>query len=64
MEDPFSLAAYRITQECLTNIAKHAGAGKVTLDANANGGFLELTIMTTESDCSPAQEPEAMGFWA
>ena len=44
MEDPYLLAAYRITQECLTNIAKHAGASKVTLEATANGGFLELTV--------------------
>lgn len=44
MEDPFSLAAYRITQECLTNIAKHAGASKVKLEATANKDFLELTV--------------------
>jgi PAS domain S-box-containing protein len=42
--EPYSLAAYRITQECLTNVAKHAGAKKVVLHANAKDGFLKLTI--------------------
>jgi len=44
MEDPYLLAAYRITQECLTNIAKHAVASKVTIEATAHAGFLALTI--------------------
>ncbi len=44
MEPTFALAAYRITQECLTNVAKHAGASKVHIDAKASNGFLDLTI--------------------
>jgi CheY-like chemotaxis protein len=44
MEPTFALAAYRITQECLTNIAKHAGADKVHIEARTNDGFLDLTI--------------------
>lgn len=44
MEPPFALAAYRITQECLTNIAKHSKASKVHIEGRLSNGFLELDI--------------------
>lgn len=44
VEQTFALAAYRITQECLTNVAKHAGASKVHIEINASDGFLNLTL--------------------
>jgi PAS domain S-box-containing protein len=44
MAPDYALAAYRITQECLTNIAKHAGASKVRIEATDREGFLDLTI--------------------
>ena len=44
MEQTFALAAYRITQECMTNIAKHAGASKVHIEISSSDGFLDLTI--------------------
>lgn len=43
-EHAFALAAYRITQECLTNVAKHAGADKIHIEVKTHDGFLELTI--------------------
>jgi CheY-like chemotaxis protein len=44
MEQTFELAAYRITQECLTNIAKHANASKVHIEINKTEGFLDLLV--------------------
>lgn len=44
MEPAFALAAYRITQECLTNVAKHAGASKVHIEIKTSDGFLDLTV--------------------
>ena len=44
IEAAYALAAYRIIQECLTNIAKHAGASEVNINAKTSVGALELTV--------------------
>jgi len=39
-----SLAAYRIIQEALTNIIKHAAAHKITIEIKVENGQLEITV--------------------
>jgi len=44
MEHLYSLAAYRIAQECLTNVAKHANASEVVIEGKVSDDRLDLTI--------------------
>jgi len=39
-----ALAAYRLAQEALTNISKHANASRVSIDLAAAGGVLSLEV--------------------
>jgi PAS domain S-box-containing protein len=38
------IAAYRVIQEALTNVARHAGAATVTVQLLAEGGILTVTV--------------------
>jgi PAS domain S-box-containing protein len=43
--DPeIATAAFRICQELLTNVARHSGAGRVNLDLECNGAWLNLAV--------------------
>ena len=44
LESKIELLLYRSVKELLCNIAKHARADNVTIDLNASGGFLEITV--------------------
>jgi signal transduction histidine kinase len=44
IKDAVATAAYRITQEALTNVARHAMASKVEVRLNARSGTLNLTV--------------------
>ena len=50
-----SLAAYRVVQEALTNVVKHAGGSQVTVEVGASGGAV---LVTVEDYAGPA-EPQA-----
>jgi PAS domain S-box-containing protein len=43
-ENTVATAAYRITQEALTNVARHAGANHVDVSLSASGGVLRLAV--------------------
>lgn len=50
--------AYRTVQEALTNVARHAGAGRVRLEVRAGGGWMELRI---EDDGTGVDAKSALG---
>jgi signal transduction histidine kinase len=53
-----SLAAYRVVQEALTNVVKHAGGGRVTVEVDASGGAV---LVTVEDYAGPAAPPAGAG---
>lgn len=63
IEGTSALAAYRIAQECMTNIAKHAGADKVFIDAQVNAGILELTIKDNGKGLPSEKSKEGHGIF-
>ena len=44
LDNPLSTAAYRITQESLTNVARHALASRVEVSIQRQNGLLTLSI--------------------
>jgi signal transduction histidine kinase len=44
VDDLVATAAYRITQEALTNVARHAFATRVKIDLQVKGGILTLSV--------------------
>jgi signal transduction histidine kinase len=46
-----SLAAYRVVQEALTNVVKHGGGSRVTVEVGASGGAV---LVTVEDHAGPA----------
>jgi len=50
-----ALAVYRIFQECLTNIYRHADAGDVTIALREKAGYLALVAQDDGCGITPAQ---------
>jgi signal transduction histidine kinase len=63
LSETVSTAAYRIAQEALTNIARHAGAGRVNVGLKASNGFLTLNVTDDGQgfDASHLSESEGLG---
>jgi signal transduction histidine kinase len=57
-------AAYRILQECLTNVAKHAGAQKVavTLGLDGRGDAIAMRVVDDGVGFDPAQAKSGFGL--
>ena len=58
LDPSVDLSAYRIVQEALTNVAKHAGYGAdTTVELRWNDGVLHLTV--TDNGCGRPDRPSA-----
>lgn len=57
------VAFYRITQEALNNVVKHAGAGKITISLICEPGSIELSISDNGRGFEQsAVQPESLGL--
>ncbi len=56
------LAAYRTAQEALTNVSKHAGATRVTMDLSLGRGVLSLEISDDGRGVAQADLAKAQSF--
>ncbi len=45
------IALYRIVQECVTNIARHAGATRVVVEINGGASGAELELIVRDNGC-------------
>jgi signal transduction histidine kinase len=59
-----SVALFRIFQECLTNVARHAGAGKVVVDLKVDREQVELRVQDNGQGIpsQSANDPESLGL--
>lgn len=54
-------AAYRILQESLTNVARHAGASRVNVELTLRDGALELVVRDNGAGFEESQGAAAAG---
>lgn len=57
LDDSKSIALFRLVQEALTNVARHAEASQVRISLNSADGYLNLTI---EDDGCGLSQPEGL----
>jgi PAS domain S-box-containing protein len=64
LPEPFATGVFRIVQESLSNVAKHARASKVTLELQAQGDYLLLRVQDDGIGFRPAapRPPQSLGL--
>ena len=64
VRDFTALAAYRVTQEALTNVARHSGATNVDVSLRVAGGQLQVAVVDNGSgfDLERVSEQECLGL--
>lgn len=62
IDEPVAITAYRVMQECLTNIAKHADANRVEIAVKQDTKQLYLTIKDDGQGFDPDQMTKGYGL--
>jgi two-component system sensor histidine kinase UhpB len=62
MDEVVSITAYRVLQECLTNIAKHANARRVIINVKQDKQHISLAIEDDGVGCDFSQSPKGFGL--
>jgi len=62
IDEVVSITAYRVMQECLTNIAKHANAGRVIINVKQDKQHISLAIEDDGVGCDLSQSPKGFGL--
>ena len=62
LESDQEIAAYRFTQEALSNIAQHAGASRVEVELSVNGNRLELSVRDDGAGFDPDEARDGLGL--
>jgi two-component sensor histidine kinase len=62
LDQSVDLSAYRIVQEALTNVVKHAGRAEATVTLGYRPDALELTIADSGAGAGPASGPGGHGL--
>ena len=64
LEEPFATNVFRIVQESLANVAKHAQATRVVVELQVSGGLLQLRVQDDGVGFRPAdpRKPQSLGI--
>jgi two-component system sensor histidine kinase UhpB len=62
IDEVVSITAYRVMQECLTNIAKHANADRVIINVKQDKHHISLAIEDDGVGCDLSQSPKGFGL--
>jgi two-component system sensor histidine kinase UhpB len=59
IDEVVSITVYRVMQECLTNISKHANAGQVIINVKQDKKHISLAIEDDGVGCDLSQSPQS-----
>jgi two-component system sensor histidine kinase UhpB len=62
LDDDVNIGLYRVVQECLTNVAKHAAATEVAVNLERAGERVRLTVRDNGKGFAPETAPPSLGL--